>query len=69
MSTIHVHPTATGPAALKRLQARTGLVAVISGHRAELVTDAEFANPSIRKPAMRQGFLGSFTNGDGPSAA
>ncbi len=66
---IHVHPTATGPTALKRLQARTGLVAVISGHRAELVTDAEFANPSTRKPSRRQAFLGSLTNGDGPSAA
>lgn len=37
MAQILIHPTATGPAAIARLEAETGRVAVLAGMAAELV--------------------------------
>jgi len=64
MSTIHIHPTATNPASLARLQERTGMVAVISGNHADLISDIEFANHPDQRDTWED-----ITNDDGPSAA
>jgi len=64
MATIHIHPTATHRACIKALQARTGMVAVISGNRADLISDIEFAN----RPDQRDTWE-DIANDDGPSAA
>ena len=64
MSTIHIHPTAANPADLHRLQERTGMVAVISGKRADLISDIEFANHPTQRATWED-----FTHDDGPSAA
>ena len=37
MAQILIHPTATGPAAIARLEAETGRVAVLAGMAAELI--------------------------------
>ena len=69
MSTIHIHPTATSKARIKSLQARTGLVAVITGKTAQLVNLNRFSNHHAPKAATRHAFLAAVPNGDGPSAA
>lgn len=61
---IHIHPTAANPADLHRLQRRTGMVAVFSGKRADLVSAGEFANRRAQR-----GRTPSWPNNDGPSAA
>lgn len=65
---IHIHPTAANPADIRRIQARTGLVAVFSGSRADLVSTHEFANRTHKKPQKPAAFY-SLPNGNGPSAA
>ena len=67
MATLHIHPTAINPADIRELQARTGLVAVAHGHRANLVSIGEFANR--RRKAQPQTNGQRFTHDDGPSAA
>ncbi|MCG8393340.1 MAG: hypothetical protein MI745_09675 [Pseudomonadales bacterium] len=68
--TIHIHPTAANPADLHRLQVRTGMVAVISGKRADLVSAGEFANRRTPRPTpSHQVNLDHWPDGDGPSAA
>lgn len=62
--TIHIHPTAANPADLHRLQRRTGMVAVFSGKRADLVSAGEFANRRAKRDRTP-----SWPNNDGPSAA
>ena len=62
--TIHIHPTAANPADLLRLQRRTGMVAVFSGKRADLVSAGEFANRRAQRDRTR-----NWPNNDGPSAA
>jgi hypothetical protein len=73
MATIHIHPTATHRACIKALQARTGLVAVITGKTAQLVSHSCFSNHHVR-PAPRSIRKAAPTywptpDGDGPSAA
>lgn len=63
---IHIHPTAANPADLHRLQVRTGMVAVISGKRADLISAGEFAN---RRQASQRTSGHHFTHDNGPSAA
>lgn len=64
---IHIHPTAINPADIRELQARTGLVAVAHGRRANLVSAGEFANRRRKAQARSNGQR--FTHDDGPSAA
>lgn len=66
MTTIHIHPTAANPADLHRLQVRTGMVAVISGKRADLISAGEFAN---RRQNTQRTSGHHFTHDNGPSAA
>lgn len=61
---IHIHPTATNPADLHRLQKQTGMVAVISGNRADLISDIEFAKQNPEFDTWED-----LTHDDGPSAA
>lgn len=63
---IHIHPTAANPADLHRLQVRTGMVAVISGKRADLISAGEFAN---RRRNAKRTSGHHFTHDNGPSAA
>ncbi len=63
---VHIHPTAANPADLHRLQKQTGMVAVFSGKRADLVSAGEFAN---RRQNSQRTTGHSFTHDDGPSAA
>lgn len=70
---IHIHPTATSKACIKALQARTGLVAVVTGKTAQLVSHSRFSNhhvrsaPRISRNAAPQNW--ATPDGDGPSAA
>tara|TARA_R100001039_G_C1821570_1_gene89221 strand:+ start:738 stop:959 length:222 start_codon:yes stop_codon:yes gene_type:complete len=73
MATIHIHPTATHRACIKALQARTGLVAVVTGKTAQLVSHSRFSNdhvrnaPRISRKAAPQNW--ATPDGDGPTAA
>ena len=63
MSTIHIHPTvACDVSRIFALQRATGLLAVIRGDRAELVTRTSEFRPRISAPAAS-------TTGNGPEAA
>lgn len=67
---IHIHPTAISPAHIEELQARTGMTAVFSGNRADLVSTGEFANRHAPRPIPSyQANLDHWPEGDGPSAA
>lgn len=70
---IHIHPTATSKACIKALQARTGLVAVVTGKTAQLVSHSRFSNHHVRPPhrTTRKAVPENWVtpDGDGPSAA
>lgn len=71
--TIHIHPTATSRACIKSLQDSTGLVAVVTGKTAQLVSHSRFSNhhvnrPTRARPRTERAYQAT-PDGDGPSAA